>query len=113
MRCSKPNRVHLKKLERLHRTVYPFELVAYRLATNETQLPPDYVQEESLDAMYTLLRMAPHVARTAIREPWVDSAAYKEFLLNKLKMAQIDLISKLQMDAINAKNLELKKRFQW
>ena len=54
-----------------------------------------------MDAIYKLLRAAPHVARNAIREPWVDSPEYKAFLLNKLKIAQIE-----------AQNFELEKGFK-
>jgi hypothetical protein len=94
--------------------MYPFEQVALALATRgiHGQLPRDYVETEALTVIYKLLRMAPHVARNAIREPWVDTPEYKEFLANQLKMAQIDLLSKLQMAQIDARNEELKKRFK-
>mmetsp|Transcript_13035 Transcript_13035/g.23616 ORF Transcript_13035/g.23616 Transcript_13035/m.23616 type:complete len:86 (-) Transcript_13035:124-381(-) len=58
------------------------------------------------------LQMAPHVAWNATREPWVHTPEYKEYLANQLKMAQIDLLSKLQMAQIDARNEELKKRFK-
>jgi hypothetical protein len=50
--------------------------------------------------------MAPHVNRNATREPWVHTPEYKEYLANQLKMAQIDLLSKLQMTQVDHKQSE-------
>jgi hypothetical protein len=45
--------------------------------------------------------MVPHAAWNATREPWVHTPEYKEYLANQLKMAQIDLLSKLQMTQVD------------
>ena len=71
----------------------------------------------SLTLIYEMLRMAPNVAKTRAaqitKEACMDTPEYKEYLANKLKMAQIDYQSKLDIAAIDAKNVELKKKFQW
>ena len=95
--------------------LYPYELVSYGISTNTTQLPPEYIENEALDLIYQMLRMAPNVAKTRAqqipREAYMDTPEYKEYLANKLKMAQIDYQSKLDMAAIDAKNVQLKKKF--
>jgi len=70
--------------------MYPYQLAAYGLVEEKTQLSEDTTL---VDSTYKLLRGAPHLIRhtsDAARELLMNSSIYKEYQMNKLKIAQLE-----------------------